>query len=244
MIEKSNEKSTNVKKKANYWKMLFILTCILISIVSIWGYVYHKSTEAKLKQNIVNEKSLVDQYRTLIEKEQNNVKTKSGELDKLKAQISGIKDKDDLLKRDIQMYIDTTHPKVPDVVAKEIAKQIVNLSRKYKVSPELVLGIIKIESAFNPMAVGPKTKYGNARGLMQVMPEWSKKLGLKSQYDFHNIKTILKGHLSEKPFEELDGMLNDMGAIPIESLKKCIYWIIIHNEVAVSKAIRQQTIIY
>jgi V/A-type H+/Na+-transporting ATPase subunit C len=43
------------------------------------------------------------------------------------------------------------------------------------------------------------------------------------QYDFHNIKTMLKAKLSSKPFEEIEGLLNKMGAIPIASLKKYIF---------------------
>lgn len=109
------------------------------------------------------------------------------ELDKMKGQIVGIKNQDDLLKRDIEIYIKTTFPKVPKVVARTTAIQIVDLSKKYYVSPELVLGIIKVESSFNPMAVGPKTKYGFARGLMQVMPAWCKKFNIPSKHDLHDI---------------------------------------------------------
>ncbi len=108
-------------------------------------------------------------------------------VNKMREQMAGIKNQDDLLKRDIEIYIKTTFPKVPKVVAKTTAYQIVELSKKYYISPELVLGIIKVESAFNPMSVGPKTKYGFARGLMQVMPEWCKKYNIKSKHDLHDI---------------------------------------------------------
>jgi len=175
------------KKKVNIWKVTSILLCIVFCASLIYFGLIHKNMKSTLNRQINEQKSLIEQLEKLIENEKGTLGLKTTELDKLKKQIAGIKDKDDLLKRDIEMYIDTTHPKVPNVVGKEIAKQIVTLSRKHKVSPELVLGIIKIESAFNPMAVGPKTKYGHARGLMQVMPEWAKKLGLKSKYDFHNI---------------------------------------------------------
>ncbi len=109
------------------------------------------------------------------------------ELDKMKGQIIGIKNQDDLLKRDIEIYIKTTFPKVPKIVAKTTAYYIVDLSKDYNVSPELVLGIIKVESSFNPMAIGPKTKYGFARGLMQVMPAWCKKFNIPSKHDLHDI---------------------------------------------------------
>jgi len=47
--------------------------------------------------------------------------------------------------------------------------------------PELVLGLIEVESGFNKYAV---SKVG-ARGYMQVMPFWVKELGTKEQDLFH-----------------------------------------------------------
>lgn len=52
------------------------------------------------------------------------------------------------------------------------------------------------------------------RRVLQILWFW---------YDFHNIKVLVKGKLSEKPFEELTHLLNPMGAIPVESLKTFIY---------------------
>ena len=42
------------------------------------------------------------------------------------------------------------------------------------------------------------------------------------QDDFHNIKTLIKAKLSEKPYEEIEHLITESGAIPIESLKKVI----------------------
>jgi len=114
------------------------------------------------------------------------------ELSKMKSRISGIKNNDDLLRRDIELYIRFNYNKIPKVVAKTIAFNIVTESKKQEMSPELVVGIIQVESVFNPMQVGKKTKYGYARGLMQVMPEWVKKFGLKSRHDLHDIDTNIK----------------------------------------------------
>ncbi|MBU1151785.1 V-type ATPase subunit [Patescibacteria group bacterium] len=43
------------------------------------------------------------------------------------------------------------------------------------------------------------------------------------QYDFHNIKTLIKAFLSGKTFEDVKHLMNDLGTIPIESLKKFIF---------------------
>jgi soluble lytic murein transglycosylase-like protein len=114
------------------------------------------------------------------------------ELDTLKARLAGIKNNTDLLKRDIELYIKHKYKKVPRTVAKEIAAQTIELCQTEDISPELVMGIMQIESQYNPSAVGPKTKYGHARGLMQVMPEWAPKFNLTSKYDLHDIDTNIR----------------------------------------------------
>lgn len=43
------------------------------------------------------------------------------------------------------------------------------------------------------------------------------------QYDFHNIKTMVKAKLSEQSFEKIEYLLSDMGAIPKEALKNYIF---------------------
>ena len=43
------------------------------------------------------------------------------------------------------------------------------------------------------------------------------------EYDFHNIKTMLKGHLSGKSFEDIEYLMNPMGKINIQKLKQFIY---------------------
>ncbi|GAG35582.1 unnamed protein product, partial [marine sediment metagenome] len=42
------------------------------------------------------------------------------------------------------------------------------------------------------------------------------------QYDFHNIKTLIKAKITGKTFEDVESLMNRMGAIPVESLKTVI----------------------
>lgn len=77
-----------------------------------------------------------------------------------------------------------------------------------KVAPDLVKKVIATESSFNPKAVGPMTKYGTAKGLMQLLDstgrEWHEKLGLEGEYDPFNaeqnqqIGTAYLGWLSDQ----------------------------------------------
>lgn len=62
-------------------------------------------------------------------------------------------------------------PTVEEVVAEA--------ARENQLDPRLIRAIIKVESAGNPRAVSPK----GAMGLMQLMPETARSLGVKDPFD-------------------------------------------------------------
>jgi len=75
--------------------------------------------------------------------------------------------------KDIQQLI---HKWVPDAdEAEAIARWVHLYSVRFELSPELVLGIIAVESQFDHFALSNV----GARGLMQVMPFWKDELGSK-----------------------------------------------------------------
>jgi len=198
------KKYTNVPHKSikTYVTICLILTFFLgASIYKIYEYAgmidardgIIRALEGENQNFISNLKSNHDKTISL--------KT---ELAKLKSRILGIKDKDDLLRRDIELYIRSNYRRVPKIIAENIALTVVDVAKKEDVSPELMIGIMEIESSFDPMAVGPKTKFGHARGLMQVMPEWAPKFDIHSEYDLHDIDInitsgvkVFKIHLEE-----------------------------------------------
>lgn len=115
----------------------------------------------------------------------------------------------DILTIDIKKYISGNYPTIPSILSEEMAKQIVRLSFEEKISPELIVAIIQVESSFNPMAISNK----NARGLMQVMPMWAKEFKLKKVCELHNIDTgirigikVLKIHIQEQNGDLSEGL--------------------------------------
>lgn len=87
---------------------------------------------------------------------------------------------------DIQLYITTNYPKVPEEVANIIAHRTIKLCDIHNINISLVVGMIEVESSFNPFAVSKV----NARGLMQVrFNVWGKELNLKHKSDLHDIET-------------------------------------------------------
>ncbi len=90
---------------------------------------------------------------------------------------------------------------IPDPYTRiELLKSVHKEATRARVSPELVLSIIHVESLFDPWAISR----AGAQGLMQVMPFWRGELGLKdsSLFDMQtNVRlgcTILRYYLDKE----------------------------------------------
>jgi hypothetical protein len=68
----------------------------------------------------------------------------------------------------ISLKILVLKPRIPYHTAREIAAAIHKHAKHYQRDPDLILSIMRIESAFDPRAVSNM----GAMGLMQVMPQW------------------------------------------------------------------------
>lgn len=85
----------------------------------------------------------------------------------------------------LEEYILLRYTSVPREVARMIATHTHNICKKYDVSFKLVVGVMEIESNFNPYA---KSSSG-AKGLMQVMPSiWAETLNIDNPQDLHSIE--------------------------------------------------------
>jgi soluble lytic murein transglycosylase-like protein len=69
-------------------------------------------------------------------------------------------------------------PKMPLAQA-PFGELIRKAAAKYEVDPDLVFSVVAAESNFNPKALSRR----NAHGLMQLLPETAKRLGVKDIYD-------------------------------------------------------------
>jgi len=87
------------------------------------------------------------------------------------------------LRENICSYIKIRYTRIPKEVAASIADNVIIFSDKHEMLPQLLVGMIEIESQFNPMAISKK----DARGLMQVMPEWVPKLKINNVSDLHDV---------------------------------------------------------
>jgi soluble lytic murein transglycosylase-like protein len=92
-------------------------------------------------------------------------------------------------------------PKLPNPGFRiNLLKQVHYEARRAGLPPELVLAVIEVESNFNPYAISS----AGARGLMQVMPFWLKRIGKPGDSLFRvqtNLRygcTILKYYLDKE----------------------------------------------
>jgi len=170
--------------QANLILNLLLLTLLFVTGICVVYLITYTQSSTVTAQEVLKKKfniilKEIDEIKR-IEAETLNVVT---EYHYLVTKRHAKLEEDDL---DIQLYIVTNYPKVPVEVANVIAHKVVNLCNIYNISIPLVMGIMEVESSFNPFAVSKV----DARGLMQVMFDvWGKELNLKHRFDLHNIET-------------------------------------------------------
>jgi soluble lytic murein transglycosylase-like protein len=123
------------------------------------------------------------------------------ELEALRNLKSTYESSRDRNKEDLVQFISNNYHRVPIEVAELIAEKTENLCIKHGVNFNLIVGIIGVESNFDPSAVSK----AHARGLMQVRHSvWGKELGIENYSSLHGIETgidagirVFKHYLSE-----------------------------------------------
>lgn len=82
----------------------------------------------------------------------------------------------------IDKYYSTQQPsllKPGQTGRSEIDQIIVQVAKKVSLAPELIHSVVSVESAYNPKAVS----HVGAQGLMQLMPETAKELGVQDSFN-------------------------------------------------------------
>lgn len=151
----------------------YFIGLVIFMTIAIITFTINDRYEIKIK-DVIN---IAENKYKLLEKKH----------DKLLKEYNAYKEKaanEDNDKQAIVSYIHSNFKRIPTEIAQSIAENSTELSVKHNVPYELIVGMIEVESSFNPSSVSKK----GARGLMQVMPGiWKEKLGLKSEFNLHQI---------------------------------------------------------
>lgn len=210
-----NQVITNkTKKNKNYKILIIFISSFLISYVIATGLIKYKVLTNRILEMSKENAKIIRYYKLEDKHKTHELQNCRKDIIEVTNRLKGIKNNTDLLKRDIFLYIDKVFQIVPRSVAVAIADTILLVSKKEEISPELIMAIIEVESAFNPMAISK----ANARGLMQVMPEWAPKFNLKRVSDLHDIHTgiecgvkVLKIHIDESKGDITKGLFRYVG---------------------------------
>ena len=133
------------------------------------------------------------------------VDASNAEGQRLKDHISELESIETRSRDDIKNYITTNYKKTPKTVAKEIADLIIKKSTEHNVPVVSIVGVMQVESQFNPYLVST----AGARGTMQVMyrvhgKNLKKLNGIENKYELHDIGMgidsgirVLRGYLTD-----------------------------------------------
>ena len=168
---------------------VFIIAIFGMATVMFYGYADYK-IKVSTVQGLTHDRANLRADKIVMEQ---TIDTLIAQRSELENKLHDLKNTEDLSRRDLEAYILKKYRTIPKVVAKEVSEQVVRLTKERGVPFSLIVGLIEIESQFKPWAISKK----DARGLMQVMPFWVKKMKeigmqLKDKYDLHDIETNIK----------------------------------------------------
>ena len=177
-----------------------VVATVIIGSMMVAGYIYREDV---IKEDMIKH-AAIELLTDSKEEAVARVIALTEEKKILEETLARLKTKEGLAQRDLEEYILKKYRVIPKIVAKEVATQMVKLTKEEGVPFSLIVGIAEVESQFKPWLISKK----GARGLMQVMPFWvtNKKvdLGIGSKYDLHDIETniragiaVFKIHLKE-----------------------------------------------
>lgn len=93
----------------------------------------------------------------------------------------------------LETYIVNKYPKTSKNLAKKIARKTIHKCVEHSISHSIIVGLMNVESSFNPNATSKK----GARGLMQIMHNvWKDEMNLRSKSELYDIERNLEVGIS------------------------------------------------
>jgi hypothetical protein len=190
MAEATERQKENARKTSNRIFLSMALVFAVFAVCALGGYFYAEYNATNLRaQNIALTVQLNSHSEALDEAEKVRIDL----------QRCLEENDDDPFKRralDLERYITTQYPGVPRELAEVIAVQLDRQCADQDIPFVLAVGLMEIESRFNPFA---KSHVG-ARGLLQVMPtvwmgELSNEFGVKDDRELNGIEMGIKSGL-------------------------------------------------
>jgi len=188
--EKIDKRMEKIKESQDQKKTAIIVLSIFVgffALVIMGAYFVVKDRDVKLQALKSEHKALqeVSNRQEDIIKARFDYHDIKSELHTAKEKMKTLQDIDRVC---IASYIKDRYSKTPTILAKAIADQIVELSRKHKVPVPLIVGIAETESAFNPYSKST----ADARGIMQVRWKiWAEilkdKMNISKESDLHEV---------------------------------------------------------
>lgn len=158
---------------------LFIATALVTALLMIGIALYFHDKNKKLEVKIIEIDAENSKIREEIENQLHRLESEKEALQKKLADPA--KQNID----DMKAYIQARYSKVPEELAELIAIKTNDLAKKHDVDFSLVVGLMEVESSYNPFAVSSV----GAVGLLQVMPKvWAKTYNIEKATDLHGVE--------------------------------------------------------
>lgn len=200
----SNQGGSTYWRKQMYGRKLDYLHITLIGLI-IFMFLGMLMMYSDSQNDIRGFKTVVNDFRQELQEARSHNTLLQGTNSRLMDHISELESIETRSRDDIKNYITTNYKNTPKTVADQIADLIIKKSTEHNVPVVSIVGVMQVESQFNPYLVST----AGARGTMQVMfrvhgKNLKKLNGIENKYELHDIGMgidsgirVLRGYLTD-----------------------------------------------